>query len=586
MRSALLGFSDFFDELGAAKKPTPKPAAPAGKAGAGPKNVTPYPKPALTSGVKGHKKALKTGHSAILKAGKALGRAQLLLAHKPAAKTAVTAKITGKNVVLGAAANLSPKAMRAVQIHNAAVVKARKAAQVLAQHALKTKKSVQHLAKKMVEQKKTMKQLRSPKRPGTHVGDLLADPMVGEQVAEMLGEYYEAVGAVPDPANPGYLDDGSPDPAAGAAPADASLDLSLDTGAGDAVDGGAELGPPAPMDYIFRQPMATYGGIPYDESKGRPPGFAASYGLISRLTDDYHTPNTSGIDGTAHYGYAWGSFDQEGIPHGIPWGGQGKDNVWNHFHGREQGAGSSGWHHTTEDLSEVIASPDKLSTNNAKYGAITGNPGMKDFSGMRMDSEGKFFWLPQEAPDWLLFPIKQAAALTAQAAAKAAADAAKADAAAQAKLAADNAAAQAAQEAANALSESAAASTAKVAKGEEETKQAAAETEAQQAIVKQAQAETTAKDVETEQVKQTGDLMIQQARQQVEQDKQVADMLVAQAQQEQAYLAAHPELDPSAAMAASDEEGGGEEGGEDQITDEDAAEYNEGNEDIDIDYTA
>ena len=233
MSNILLGFSDFFDAVGAVKKPAPKPAG--GKTGKGSKTFKPYPKPALTSGVKGHKKALKTGHSAILKAGKALGRAQLLLAHKPAAKLppAVTksvapaarnlVKITGKNVVLGAtvAAKMSPKAMRAVQIHNAAVAKAKKAAQVLAQHALKTKKSVQHLAKKMVEQKKTMKQLRSPKRPGTHVGDLLADPVIGEHVAEMLGEYYESVGADPDPANPGFLTDGSPDPAAGAATTDA-----------------------------------------------------------------------------------------------------------------------------------------------------------------------------------------------------------------------------------------------------------------------------------------------------------------------------------------------------------------------------
>jgi hypothetical protein len=37
-----------------------------------------------------------------------------------------------------------------------------------------------------------------------------------------------------------------------------------------------------------------------------------------------------------------------------------------------------------------------------------------------MDQQGNLFWLPQEAPEYITFPLKQAAALTAQAAAKAA----------------------------------------------------------------------------------------------------------------------------------------------------------------------
>ena len=63
------------------------------------------------------------------------------------------------------------------------------------------------------------------------------------------------------------------------------------------------------------------------------------------------------------------------------------------------------------------------------------------------------FWLPQEAPEWLTFPLRQAAAITAQAAAKAAEEARKADALALAKIQADLALAQTEQDAANALAE-------------------------------------------------------------------------------------------------------------------------------------
>jgi len=596
---ALLGFSDFFStdnvgaadrgygsEIGAAKKPAAK--APA-KAGPGVK-LRAYPKPARTQTVQKHGKVLKKSRAVASKAAKAIGAAMHLLSRKPPAVTvrplpgkaaAVVKALPGRAMHIGAtvAAKMTPKAKLAMQKHNDAVVKAKKAGQALAQHAIATRKSVQALAKKMVAQKKTSKLLRTPlKKRKAHVGELLADPIIGEQVAAMLGEYYDSVGAVPDPANPGYLDDGSPDPAFGSADpsmSEADLGFPMDT-AGDAIDSGLELPAPPPMD-TFIADMEAVGGIAYDGSKGTPNGFAGSYGLMTKdpgkgtgkggsATSAYGTATSySAYDKTDHYGYVWGSFDQDNVPNGIPYGGQAKENAWNHIHGSEQGPGTSGWQNVAE-LGEVIASHTKISPNGMQYGPIVGNPGMPDFKGMRMDGKGTFFWLPQEAPDWLTFPLKQAAALTAQAAAKAEAEAAKAEAAAQAKARADEAAAQAAQDAANALAESAAASTAKIAKGEEETKQAAeetkqqaTETEAQQALVKQQTEDTTAQAVETSQTKEAGTLMLEMARQQAAQDKQVSDLLVEQAKQEQAYYAAHPDVLPGSGVPGADEDQGSDE---------------------------
>jgi hypothetical protein len=236
-----------------------------------------------------------------------------------------------------------------------------------------------------------------------------------------------------------------------------------------------------------------------------------------------------------HYGVVWGLYDKD-LNGGLPGGDELDKSAWNHFKG---GKGRGDWH-SALDPGGAFQSVTVNSPQGKQYGPLVGNPVMKDFARMRVDAAGNMFWLPQEAPDWLTFPIKQAAALTAQAAKKAEEEAAKAAAAADAKVKADAAAAQAAQDAANALAESQAASTAKVAKGEEETKQASAETQAQQALVQQQTAETTAKGLETEQMKQAGELMLSQARRQEE------------------YLKAHPEEE----FGPPPQEGGGEEGGE------------------------
>jgi hypothetical protein len=566
----LLGFGDFFsgyDDIGADKK------APPAKKGAAPVQVLPYVKPKRTQTVQQHGKVLRHAHDVALKAAQSIGQAQHLLARKamtvtpprPVASTrAAAAKLAGRRVSVGAdvAAKMSPRAALAVKRHNDAVTKSRQAAKVLAQHALKTKASVQALAKHMVTQKKLSKTMRTPAHGGVrhlptgkmktpvHVGALLADPVVGPQVAKLFHDYYTTIGADPDPSNPGYLTDGSPDPAM--MPVDASADPTLadptlsdpSLAADDSpVDSGQDLPPPADMS-TFIPDMAAVGGIAYNGSKGTPSGYVVSYGLATRKTDiPSGYVKAAGIDPTEHYGYVFGRYHDDGAEKGVPFGDFKNSTGWNHVHGRYH-SGIGSWHNPC-DPSEAFGSNSKTNPKGVSYGPLVGNPSMPDFKGMRVDAQGNMFWLPQEAPDWLTFPLKQAAAMTAQAAAKAAADAAAADAAAAAKAQADAAAAQAAQDAANALSESQSASQQKIAQGE-------AETQAQQALVQQQQADTAAQAVETEQTKQAGQLLLSQAQQDQEQGKQVQDLLVEQAKREQAYLAQHPEVE----FAPEAEEGG------------------------------
>jgi hypothetical protein len=418
---------------------------------------------------------------------------------------------------------MTPKQKAAIAKHNAAVVNAAKATHALAQHAVKSKASLGALAKHMVSQKKLAIKLRTPMSKRTHVGDLLNDPEVGEEAETLLGEYYTAIGADPDPNNPGLLTDGSLDPAYG--PVDDGSTVS-DTPTGNAIDSGTTLPPPPSMD-TFIPSMADVGGIAYNGAKGTPEGYVLSLGLATRATDHGVEPDTAQIDGTEHFGYVYGLYDKINPPNGgIPWGSG--DNLakstWNHIHGRHHlDEATWGQWNNTVDPSEAFKSNSMSTKYGITYGPLVGNPVLADFAHMRVDAAGNMFWLPQEAPDWLTFPLKQAAALTAQAEAKAAADAAAAAAAAATKAAADAASAQAAQDAQNALAESATTSQAVQAQAQAQGEQAAVETQAQQAIVQQSQADVAQQQVDTEQAKQAGALMLQDA------------------QQELAYAQAHPE---------------------------------------------
>ena len=488
----LIGFSDFFHDgiahIGAAKTK--------GK----PPKVFPYAKPRKTTAVQHHGKTLHHAHGVAAHAAQVIAHARQVLAAKPGTVPGKTVPLSGRKVHVGAATSLSPKAQAAVKKHNDAVEKARKATQVLAQKTLKAKASLQALAKKMVAQKKVAMSLRKPSRGGhgVHVGALLADPVIGEGVAQALRDYYDMVGADPDPNNPGFLTDGSPDPAAASAAADGTS-AAADTQAGDAQDSG-QLPPTLDMGEPITD-LTQLGALMYHGEKGYPDGYAGSYNLFTRKTDSYAAIDSPGIDGTDHFGYVWGRFHDREQPGGLPFGDELKEGTWNHVRGRHWAAGAN-WANPV-DPSEAFASATQ-SHQGQGYGPLVGNPQMADFKGLRIDSQGNMGWLPQEAPDWLTFPLKQAAALTAQQAAKAAKDAADAQAAADAKAQHDAQAAQAAQDAQNALSESQAKSEAAVA----ETQQ---QTQAQQALIEQQQADTAAQAVETEQTKQAGDILVQQA---------------------------------------------------------------------------
>lgn len=537
---AMLGFADAFEgetEIGGKKVdikkappkklgPGGKPAAKAGKSGPGKMSGLPRNKT-----VDAHGKTIAKARVTAKRAVTAVSRAAKALKKAPATLP--------QKVLLGATAGgkkLTPKAQAAVRKLEAAVAKSRKLGGVLVSHAKAARTSAVKLAKQTQEQRRVAKMLRRPKGG--------SKTTLGELAPDLLEEYYTAIGAAPDPNNPGLLDDGSPDPAA-TPTEDAGMDagMSMDLSAPDPLDA-PELPPAPPMD-VYIPDYEKVGGILYDGSKGYPLGYCGSYGLMYRLTDiDSGAPRTAGIDPVAHYGYVYGRYNDEGPERGIPYGDKLPAGAWIHVHGRyilgkfSAGAGSTGRETGAEpvDPSVAWASYKQNNPNGVSYGPLVGNPAMADFKGMRFDAQGRQFWLPQEAPEWLTFPLKQAAALTAQAEAKAAADAAKVEAAAQAKEAADAAAEQARQEAANALAESQAASEARVQETQQATQTKQQEVQAQQEVLEAAKLER------------------EQMAAEASQEKEAGELLLAQAKRRAAYLQANPEAEFGPTPGSDDEE--------------------------------
>lgn len=452
---------------------------------------------------------------------------------------------------------MTPKQKAAVAKHQAAVTKSDAAARKAATTGQAAKVAASNLAKAYVKQKDVAAKLR--KKPGaTRVGEIEA-----AEIGAALSAYYDYVGAAPDPQNPGYLDDGTVDPAFAAPGLDpamdpAMLDPAFDPGTG--MDTGAALPPPPPRDAVI-QNYQDVGGILYDGSKGKKPGCWGSYSYFNKTVVN---PNSA----DRQYGFVFG-----GDPHNSDWPGN-TFNRWVWVHGKKGDAGSipdfpgqepgvSGWWDNADSINKSYLDAANVSKASVAkgYGPIIGNPAWPDFAGLRMDQQGNLFWLPQEAPEYVTFPLKQAAALTAQAAAKAAAEALAAEQAAAAKTAADQAAAQAAQDAANALAESAEASAAAVAQSQQATAQAAIDQE--QAKIDQQQ-EAQANAVMMEQAKadaaaaaQERQFALEQARADAEQARQERQILAEAARHEMEMRQARGQ---SAPPPAQGEEGGGDEG--------------------------
>jgi hypothetical protein len=501
-------------------------------AGAPGKPVTParFPSGKKTQGIAVHGKVLKAAHATLGKAQGQLTKAAQALAKKPLHPA--------PKAHVGVAA-VSPAAKAAQAKHAVAVLRANAQSKQLAQKLLAGKQALTNLSRAMVAQKKLAVSMRRPRGGGGgtvmgHAASYASALGVGAQelhpaeVAELIGttpEEAELIGQAtanpPDPNNPGFLMDGTPDPNAGGGTGGLT-----DNSVGTAIDNGQVSFPaPPPIDVAYPD-MTAVGGIAYDGSKGSPDGFAGSMSLFNRATDRSITNNTAEIDGSEHHGFVFGQFDwkdprlsgngkdsggsnkQPGG--GIPWGSSLRSGMWNWVHGRHQ-LGSEDWHTDVPDPGYIFSSvfdPNAPAQYKNAYGQpfgpIVGNPAMPDFRGMRCDAQGNFFWLPQEAPDWLTFPLKQAAALTAKAAQDAANAAAQANAAAIAKINADAAVAQA-QAAADVAAATAAANV----------QTAQAQGQLSQATAQQAQ-------TQADQEQQAGALLLAQAQQAMAQQAQPA----------------------------------------------------------------
>lgn len=470
----LLGFSDFFegDEIGAAKRPA-RPPAKAPTKGAARAPVRPAPpskgRPGGGKTIYGPAVAIKNNPT-VQKSGTRLRSARVTAARALKASTAalksvvkpkVPAKALAKKAQVGAAlvkavAPQTPKQKAAVARAQAAQKKAADAQKKAASTGLATKNALVDLAKKIKAQRAAALSLK--KRRVTKIKGL-----IGTAIGALLEEHYAMLGAAPDPENPGYLDDGSPDPAYEIDPSMLDPEIMDPT-----LEAGANLPAPPGMDAVVPDYQAV-GGILYDGSKGKKPGWIGSYSY-------FHQTIVNPKHADRRYGFVHG-----GDPHDPEWPGN-KFDQWVWVHGKKGDSGSipdfpgqepgvSGWWDDAAQINRAyLTDANVAKASVAKgYGPIIGNPAWPDFAGLRMDQQGNLFWFPQEAPEWATIVLRQAEAVTAQAEQKAAAAAAAAEAAAQAKMQADAELAQAQQDAANALAESAAASQQAIAEAQQET---------------------------------------------------------------------------------------------------------------------
>lgn len=563
----LLGFSK--EEIGALPVKRPPPPRSAARAPSGGSSSLPSatiygpakkPKPSAVT--KNHAQTIKAAKKT---AGKAVNAAISALKAAKSTPRKVTLKpglkATGiKMTALGAVVPttpkpVTPKAKAALDKQKNAVAKAAAAKKKAQDAGLRAKKAVVDLAKKAGEQRTASLKIRKKVAGRTGIRGLVELGMIEIGEAEaLLEEYYTTLGAAPDQNNPGYLDDGSPDPAYWGDPS--AADPAADPAAGMNFDNlfmgtdplEQEPGPPLPPDAHIPD-MNAVGGIPYDGSKGRPPGYigSKSYFYQTIVNPKY---------AERRYGFVFG-----GDPHNSAWPGDNFDKwVWVHgkkgdsgsipdFPGQEPGV--SGWWDNADRINPSYA--DTASVAKASiakgYGVLMGNPAFPEFTGMRVDDAGNMFWLPNEAPDWLTAPLKLAAEATAKAEREAAAAAKAAEDAAMEKVKADAALAQSQQDAANALAESQAASEQAIAQSQQET-------QAQQLDIDQAKFEQQAMAQEQQYAMQQAQMQMSQQQVQAQQKQQTDQMLLEEARREQEYLAQHPEIE--FAPEQGGEEGSGE----------------------------
>jgi hypothetical protein len=580
-RGTLLGFGDFDEAhaVGAAPKVQTKASAPT--KGVGPTHAfnkvsakkgksSGKPSPHAVAAVK----SKHAGDTAIAAGKKAEASAKKYKPKDHAPLVPVAAKVTHVGLVsIGAAPKiasvLSPKQKKAVDKHVTAIAKAAQATKNLSLAAAKAEKAGKGaLAASGDAARAALKAVGKgesktrAKGKATHVGAAelehaynLLDSCgedgienLSDEEAVFVGECLGldvpvpgAQGVPPDPNNPGYLADGSPDPsyvsdqgAAGGSPAAGGLDPS--TGIVTDMDGSVLYDPandqpvlPArggvlskdnaqfQWDHIPDDGIAYTGAIGSDE-----------VGSWSLMYDKPFIPNQQGD------GFLWHTAPGQTAAW-FPLGaaatlfGKQASQAFQNF-----GPGMAGAPLGTNTPNTQVS---KVSRANG-CGPLVGDPGKRLAGVQYAEGDDKWFWLSDNAPIWATQDVDAKITAAAQAIIAANTATALATLAAHQKDAADIEEKQFKQQAEQALTQSAADAEQQVAQTKADSaditaQQSQAAQQAQQDIAYQAQQDT----ISTAQAQQ----QIVQAQLQAQADAEAQHELVSEAATYNAFLQAHPE---------------------------------------------
>lgn len=441
----------------------------------------------------------------------------------------VVGDVGGNSVLIGAlpttvvAKKLTPAQRTSVDRYNTAVKKSQSAATAAAK---KGQAAVAVAKKAFDEIKNASVQIRSmlARKNTTRMhGVVLGFP----NWTEIRGPFY-SVGdppPVPDPFNPGFLTDGTPDPAYGG-----GYGAPYGSPYGDpnygapAAPPDVPITPPPPMGNVINASVPP-DGVVYDESKGYPDqGFGSYEHFYPGQLGPYNAMDVhSNAPGD---GFALHS------------------DGWYYFHN-----GSFNRPNDAELADGTTLAKGSIANG---WGPLVSNPNNPDLAKLRWSMvDRKWFWYLEEAPAWATAAIQYAASKLAQQQAAADQAAAQADAAAQAKAQADQAAAQAASDAQIALAQQQAASASQIAQQQQ------ADQTSQQNVDWQTQADTFSAAQAQAQLQAAQ----QQAQLQAPLDAQAQQQALQLQQMQLDYLQQHPELMAPQQQQPDQGQGGGDGGG-------------------------
>lgn len=406
-----------------------------------------------------HKEALQRGKVVLARAEHeaALAKTRAEQYKKKDAKAGATTVVGYELLGAVAAAKkkpLTPAQRAAVKKNVAAVAKHRAAAQRTEKAAARAKSVAAALKQEVVKAKPVVDKLFKKSTAGVVMGRETTHEVLGDEDnwTSIVGEsfWHEIVGAPtdPDPLNPGFLIDGSVDPAYSSEFSSAmAAEDGTYTPAGDAEAAGLIPMPtrnvPLSKDdavVMWTDPVPE-DGIRYQGDKGFPSGSVGSWSLMYDKPWINESPNSGS-------GYIW---------HANP----GEQPTWWRIGGHPPGTNPG---HGNKGSEQKLATAEIASfSRNLGFGPLVGNPN-GPLAGLQWSvPDQQWFWQAEHAPSWAAYiPDRKIKDLNDKtlAANKAAADARAA------VLAQDQAAAaeaQAKQDAENALALSAADTQAQVA---------------------------------------------------------------------------------------------------------------------------